>query len=122
MSSTPPRTHAKPPETGVPYASYAQIVRMLLPLTGKISFYDENGHALWISDGLEEPELRIHVEILLSRCSQEAPGETPVDCSASEQGQPTYVFPVRNLRGTLVGAMAVVFRDVPANTTYRRVE
>lgn len=106
----------------MPYASYAQLVRMLLPLTGKVSFYDEVGKALWISDGFEEPELRIHVEILLNRCSQEVPGETPVDCSASEEGQPTYVFPIRNLSGALVGAMAVVFRDVAANATYRRVE
>lgn len=122
MSSTPPRMHSNPPpEAGVPYASYAQLVRMILPLTGKVSFYDAGGKALWISDGLEEPELRVHVEILLSRCREEAPGETPVDCGASEQGQPTYVFPIRDGRGTLVGALAVVFRDA-ANASYRRVE
>src|SRR5687768_3978023 len=116
------RTLATPAEPSAPYASYAQIVRMLLPLTGKVSFYDERGQALWISDGLEEPELRMHVEILLNRCANEDPSETPVDYSASDQGQPTYVFPIRNQRRTLVGAMALVFRDLPANTTYRRVE
>jgi len=95
---------------------------MLLPLTGKVSFYDEQGEALWISDGLEEPELRMHVEVLLSRCANEDPGETPVDYSAGEHGQPTYVFPIRCPSGALVGAMAVVFRDTPAGAIHRRVD
>lgn len=109
-----------PNEASVPYASYAQLVRMLLPLTGKVSFYDERGNALWISDGLEEPELRMHVEIVLNRCASQ--DDTPADYSAGEQGQPTYVFPIRNHDAAVVGAMAVVFRDLPANTSYRRLD
>ena len=69
MSSNPQRRpHSTPVNGSLPFASYAQIVRMLLPLTEKVSFYDAQGRAVWISDGLEEPELRMHVEILINRC------------------------------------------------------
>ena len=40
---------------GVPFASYAQIVRMLVPPAERISFYDSHSQALWINDGVEEP-------------------------------------------------------------------
>jgi hypothetical protein len=123
MSSKPQRrTLSKPKEAGVPYASYAQLVRMLLPLTDRVSFYDDRGQVLWISDGLEEPELRMHVEIVLSRAAARNEDDTPADLSSDEHGQPTYVFPIRDLHSELVGAMAIVFRDLPANATYRRLD
>lgn len=106
----------------MPYASYAQLVRMLLPLTDRVSFYDDRGQVLWISDGLEEPELRMHVEIVLSRAAARNEDDTPADLSSDEHGQPTYVFPIRDLHSELVGAMAIVFRDLPANATYRRLD
>jgi hypothetical protein len=75
MSSRPQlRTRSEPAGGSIPFASYAQIARMLLPLTGKVSFYDAGAQALWITDGLEEPELRMHVEILLNRCAIDDPG------------------------------------------------
>jgi EAL domain-containing protein (putative c-di-GMP-specific phosphodiesterase class I) len=122
MSSVP-QLRAQPlPENGdLPFASYAQIVRMLLPLTGKVCFYDADGHALWISDGLEESGLRMHMEAVLARFrSGEAPD--PADCSDSNEGQPTYVFAIRSRDQALTGALAVIFRDLPANTTSRRSE
>jgi EAL domain-containing protein (putative c-di-GMP-specific phosphodiesterase class I) len=105
----------------MPYASYAQLVRMLAPLTAKVGFYDAKGELMWISDGLEEPELRMHVEIVLNR---HADGETSTapDDGTEAAGQPTYVFPIRCQRGALVGAMAIVFRDLPANASYRRID
>src|SRR5512138_761656 len=94
MSSRPQRqTLSTPHETHVPYASYAQLVRMLLPLTGKVSFYDRRGEVLWISDGLEEPELRMHVEIVLSRFANDRDSVAGDDIG-NEHGQPTYVFPI----------------------------
>ena len=123
MSSKPQlRAQARPLEGTLPFASYAQIVRMLLPLTEKISFYDAAGNALWISDGLEEPELRLHVENLLARYADYAEDVIPADDSASDQAQPTYVFPIRDQSRLLVGALVIVFRDLPANATYRRLE
>lgn len=113
MSSTPPRRALQQRrEPATPFASYAQIVRMLVPLSGKIGFYDANGEALWISDGLEEPELRLQVEALLSRCASNAAGE--VDFSDDTHGLPTYVFRIRHQNGALLGAMAIVLRDSSA--------
>jgi EAL domain-containing protein (putative c-di-GMP-specific phosphodiesterase class I) len=122
MSSAPQlRAQRRPGKRAIPFASYAQIVRMLLPLTGKVCFYDAEGQALWISDGLEEPELRMHIELVLARfLSDEAPDSA--DCTDSSDGQPTYVFPIRDRDSALTGALAVIFRELPANTTYRRSE
>jgi EAL domain-containing protein (putative c-di-GMP-specific phosphodiesterase class I) len=114
-------SQTQPRELGVPYASFAQLVRMLLPLTAKVSFYDPKGEVLWISDGLEEPELRMHVEVVLKR---HARGETSAaqDEDTTDSSQPTYVFPICGRSGTLVGAIAIVFRDLPANASYRRID
>ena len=37
----------------VPFASYAQIIRMLVPPAERISFYDARGNVLWINDGVD---------------------------------------------------------------------
>ena len=122
MSSTPQLFEQPEPAHGaVPFESYAQLVRMLLPLTDKVSFYDEQGQALWISDGLEEPELRARVEALLARCAKHG-SCAPAGHEASDTDQPTYVFPVRSPAGELVGALAIVFRAAASNATYRRNE
>lgn len=106
----------------MPFASYAQLVRMLLPLTDKVSFYDAQGQALWISDGLEEPELRAQVESVLARCAKYATDAVTTGHDSRDTDQPTYVFPVRTQMGDLVGALAVVFRAAASNATYRRYE
>jgi EAL domain-containing protein (putative c-di-GMP-specific phosphodiesterase class I) len=122
MSSQPQLQAQLPPTNGlVPFASYAQLVRMLLPLTGKVCFYDSSGVALWISDGLEEPELRMHVELLMARFNRDE-GDAGADCAATDHDQPTYVFPIRDQQSTLTGALAIVFRDLPSNASYRRLD
>jgi EAL domain-containing protein (putative c-di-GMP-specific phosphodiesterase class I) len=123
MSSKPQRfAQTEPPHGTMPYESYAQLVRMLLPLTDKVSFYDEHGQALWISDGLEEPELRARVEAVLARTAQYGSRGMVADHEAAGSDQPTYVFPIRSPGDELVGALAIVFRMAASNAIYRRNE
>jgi hypothetical protein len=112
MSSKPqPRTSSRPIAGSIPFASYTRIVRMLLPLTGKASFYDEDGEAPY-QRWARKHELRMHVEVLLHRCVTD-PGETPVDYSASDEGQPTYVFAFRHQDSTLVARWRSCFAICP---------
>jgi EAL domain-containing protein (putative c-di-GMP-specific phosphodiesterase class I) len=122
MSSTPQlKAQPLPQDGSPPFASYAQLVRMLLPLVGRVCFYDASGAALWISDGLEEPELRMNIELLLARFKSDDE-EDRGDCKEGGAEQPTYVFAIRDPSSVLIGALAIIFRDLPANTTYRRIE
>lgn len=123
IMSSKPQLRAQPlPSAGtMPFASYTQLVRMLLPLTEKVCFYDAAGQALWISDGLEEPELRMRVEVLLERFRSDDAQER-AKANEGDIDQPTYVFAIRDINATLTGALVIVFRDLPANATYRRIE
>ena len=122
MSSVLKTAAALAGSTGLPFASYAQIVRMLVPPAERISFYDHRAQALWINDGVEEPELRMHVELSLARArhhAQERPSSAVV---ASEQDAPSFVFSVRNAQDTVVGALGIACRDLPPGARFRSPE
>jgi EAL domain-containing protein (putative c-di-GMP-specific phosphodiesterase class I) len=106
--------------TGIPFASYAQIVRMLVPPAERISFYDSHSEALWINDGVEEPEFRMRVELSLARArhqSHDRAANIPDD-----QDSPAFVFPIRNTSGMLVGALGIVCRDLPSGARFRNID
>lgn len=92
-----------------PFASYAQVVRMLAPLVEKIAFYGAGGHALWISDGLDEPHLRTHVETLLSS-----------HAAGSIIDPPMLVLPIRDRSRRFLGVMGLVCRDAPTGIAQHR--
>lgn len=96
---------------GAPFASFAQIVRMLLPSVDKLAFYDAQGAALWISDGVEEPELRGRIEMLLA---QHAPHRTAPPGYSNHPPHrataPICALPIHDARRSLLGALAVVQR------------
>ncbi|HEY4369484.1 MAG TPA: EAL domain-containing protein [Steroidobacteraceae bacterium] len=103
----------------LPFASYAQIVRMLMPLSRKVSFHNAVGDALWISDGIEEPELRAQIEVLLARSTLAHASNVALDHVTSDQPEPVHVFPIRT-GGILAGAIVVVFGELAENAAYRQ--
>jgi EAL domain-containing protein (putative c-di-GMP-specific phosphodiesterase class I) len=119
MSSAPQRI-ASQDKGALPFASYAQIVRMLVPLSDKVAFYDAQGNALWISDGVEEPGLRTGVEVLLAQFAAKRVNETQLDYMAGGQDAPTFVLPIHDSSRRLLGAIGVVCR-VAADGVYRRL-
>lgn len=124
MSSLP-RIPALPAERGpLPFASYAQLLRMLVPPTHRVAFYDAHGRALWISDGVEEPEFRMNLELVLARASDPDPaeGDHPLAYSSAGGGDPVYIFPIRSTEHELLGALGLACRNLPASATYRRFE
>lgn len=104
----------------LPFASYAQIIRMLVPPAERISFYDVRGNALWINDGVDEPEFRMHVELVIARARQStAPhGPTP----AFDHDDSAHVFPVRNNGNAVVGAIGITCRNLANGARYRSAE
>jgi len=104
----------------MPFASYAQIVRMLMPLARKVSFHNASAHALWISDGIEEPELRMHIEVLLERCAVAHANRTVPDHGTSTDAEPVHVLPVRAANGEIVGSLCIAFGELPPAAAYRQ--
>jgi EAL domain-containing protein (putative c-di-GMP-specific phosphodiesterase class I) len=104
--------------TQPPFASYAQVVRMLMPLARKVVFHNAKGVSLWTSDGIEEAELSMQVQLLIERFIDNDPYEQHL-LDRSELAEPVHVFPVRRANGELVGAFAVQFGNLPATAAYR---
>ncbi|MFO7304274.1 MAG: EAL domain-containing protein [Gammaproteobacteria bacterium] len=105
----------------LPFASYAQVLRMLMPAVLRVGFYDAKGRTLWVSDGIEEPEFRMHLDLVLARfASKEDEHSGPY--ATTEQPEPIFVFPIRNAAGVLIGAVGFICRELPATAAYRRLE
>ncbi|MFL6547958.1 MAG: EAL domain-containing protein [Povalibacter sp.] len=121
MSSVLKPSAALAGSIGIPFASYAQIVRMLVPPAERISFYDSHSKALWINDGVEEPEFRMHVELSLARARHHHDRPAPAH-AAEHNDSPAFVFPIRNTSGVIVAALGIVCRDLPAGARFRNTE
>jgi EAL domain-containing protein (putative c-di-GMP-specific phosphodiesterase class I) len=105
----------------LPFASYAQIIRMLVPPAERISFYDAAGNALWINDGVEEPAFRMHVELVLSR-SRQAASSAGTLAPAQSGDDTAFVFAIRNTSNVVVGAIGITCRDLPSGARFRSAE
>lgn len=118
MSSVPRPSAGAASE--LPFASYAQIIRMLVPPAERISVYDALGHALWINDGVEEPDFRMHVELVLARARQ---GASAAASAAAQPGDDTaFVFVIRNANNLAVGALGIACRNLAAGARFRSAE
>jgi EAL domain-containing protein (putative c-di-GMP-specific phosphodiesterase class I) len=106
----------------LPFDSYAQVLRMLMPPINRVGFYDASGNALWSSDGVEEPEFRMHLDLVLARFTAEDDDEQPSAYAAVDQAEPIYLFAIRDDAQKLLGAIGLVCRELPASTAYRRRE
>ncbi len=122
MASLPQLKTSGPAAGVIPFASYAQVLRMLMPPVFRVGFYDAKGRALWMSDGVEEPEFRMHLDLVLARFAAHGPNESAGPYGATEHPQPIFVFPVRNASQTLLGALGLVCRELPPTAAYRRPE
>jgi EAL domain-containing protein (putative c-di-GMP-specific phosphodiesterase class I) len=122
MSSVLKPSAALAGSTGMPFASYAQIVRMLVPPAERISFYDTHSNALWINDGVEEPEFRMHLELSLARARHHSQDRASPAIAAGEQDAPTFVFPIRNSSGVVVAALGIACRELAPGARFRNVE
>ncbi len=91
---------------------------MLMPLARKVVFHDAKGASLWTSDGIEEAELSMQVQLLIERFIDNDPYEQHL-LDRSELAEPVHVFPVRRANSELVGAFAIQFGELPATAAYR---
>ena len=118
-----PQFKTSGPNAGImPFASYAQVLRMLMPPVFRVGFYDAKGRALWVSDGVEEPEFRMHLDLVLARFASHAADEARGPYGSTEQPEPIFVFPIRDASQKLLGALGLICRELPATAAYRRLE
>jgi EAL domain-containing protein (putative c-di-GMP-specific phosphodiesterase class I) len=106
----------------MPFASYAQVVRMLVPPVYRVGFYDPRGRALWVSDGIEEPEFRTHIDLVIARFAANRLDESRESYGATDLSNPIFVFPIRDTSQKLLGVIGMLCRELPANAAYRRSE
>ncbi len=121
MSSVLKPAASSPGGVELPFASYAQIIRMLVPPAERISFYDAAASALWINDGVEEPDFRMHVELALTRSRQSA---APASAAAGTHpdDDAAFVFVVRNTHNAVVGAIGIACRNLPSGARFRSAD
>src|SRR5690349_12534999 len=106
---------AAQPNVSIPFVSFAPIVRMLVPPAHRVAFYDAKGTALWSSDGVEEPDFRLHLDVVLARASRASSSEpeTTADYSSDDQHDPAFIFPIRDRKHVLLGAIGLICRNLP---------
>jgi EAL domain-containing protein (putative c-di-GMP-specific phosphodiesterase class I) len=105
----------------LPFASYAQLIRMLVPPAERISFYDAMAQSLWINDGVEEPDFRMHVELVLGRARQSA-SPPPAADAAHPADDTAFVFAIRNTHNAVVGAIGITCRNLPSGARFRSAD
>lgn len=104
----------------IPFESYAKLIRTIAPLVRKVLFYDGETHPAWISDGMEEPELRRAVVLLMEERSR---FEDDVAAITIGAGLETFfLFAVRGEHGSLTGLLGVVCRNAVASNGAGRSE
>jgi EAL domain-containing protein (putative c-di-GMP-specific phosphodiesterase class I) len=92
----------------LPFESYAKLIRTIAPLVRKVLFYDGDTHPAWISDGMEEPELRNAIVLLMAERSR---FEDDVASFPIGDARETFIlFAVRGEHGHLTGLLGVVCR------------
>jgi EAL domain-containing protein (putative c-di-GMP-specific phosphodiesterase class I) len=98
----------------IPFESYAKLIRTLAPLVRKVLFYDGEAIPAWISDGVEEPELRNSVALLMAERSRLEDDVAAFPIGAGDARETFYLFVARGQHGTLTGLLGVVCRSALA--------
>jgi EAL domain-containing protein (putative c-di-GMP-specific phosphodiesterase class I) len=119
MSSVLERSAAHGGRAEMPFACYAQLVRMLLPPAERIGFYGAHGETLWVNDGVDEPEFRMHVELVVARARASRSVANPPAIAGGQQSDPTYVFAIRDPAGSVIGGLGIACRNLASGARYR---
>lgn len=93
-----------------PFESYAKLIRTIVPRVGKVLFYDRGSNPAWISDGMEEPELRGAVVQFLQERPRFEHDVAEFPLGAGDGSETFLIFAVRR-EGILAGLVGVVCRS-----------
>ncbi len=95
---------------------YGQLFKMLMPRATSVAIYDREGLPLWLSEGVDSPDLRDIADEALRSDAEDPNSERPGFTRTWEGNQSAYVFLLRDTRGQLLGAVAVSCRNTSADT------
>lgn len=108
-----------PSELQTPQTSldpYGQLIKMLMPRAMGIAIYDRMGVPMWLSDGCESQDLLQLIEEALANARAKDGGNESDALLRSWDGDPAYVFILRDESRRLLGAAAISNRDVGSNS------
>ena len=95
----------------IPFESYAKLIRTIAPLARKVLFYDGETRPAWISDGMEEPELRSALLLLMAERSRFEDDVAAFPIGGGDARETFFLFAVRNEHGAIRGLLGVVCRN-----------
>jgi EAL domain-containing protein (putative c-di-GMP-specific phosphodiesterase class I) len=90
-----------------PFESYAKLIRTTVPQVRKVLFYDCSSNPAWVSDGMEEPELRGAVVQFLQERPRFEQDVAEFPLGADDASETFLICAVRR-EGTLAGLLGVV--------------
>ena len=87
----------------IPFESYAKLIRTIAPLSRKVLFYDGETQPTWISDGMEEPELRSAVVLLMAERSRFKDDVAAFPIGVGDSLETFLLIAVRSEHGEIIG-------------------
>jgi diguanylate cyclase (GGDEF)-like protein len=115
MATAPVLSPVEPQAPQTSLDPYGQLIKMLMPRALGIAIYDRMGVPLWLSDGCESQDLLQLIEEALATARKKDTGVESDGFIRSWDGDPAYVFILRDEARRLLGAVAVSCRDPGAN-------
>lgn len=96
---------------------YGQLIKLIVPRAGMIAIYDSGGLPLWMSDGLENPDMQEMVqEAMTLRGARGAPDTETPGLIREWNGDSAYVFILRDSAGSTVGFVGIVLPHVSSGS------
>lgn len=110
MQSAEALADAPAPISATSLDPYGQLVKMLMPRAQSIVIYDRLGLPVWLNDGVDAPELHLHLQNALDKEGDGA-GHGDGFCEPVDREHSAYIFLLRDVRQALLGAVGLVCRE-----------
>jgi diguanylate cyclase (GGDEF)-like protein len=109
-ASVPPIDTVTAPAPATSLDPYGQLIKMLMPRAISIGIFDGGGMSLWMSDGVENPDLQEMInETVATSISAEA--ATQAGFVRESGSDSAYVFLIRDSADALLGMVGIVLPD-----------
>jgi diguanylate cyclase (GGDEF)-like protein len=91
---------------------YGQLIKMIMPRASGHGIFDRDGSPIWISDGLENPDLQELINEVVGACADPSNHAQPVPGLARDwNGDSAYVFVLRDGNKDPIGFVGLILPD-----------
>src|SRR5262245_53986592 len=90
---------------------YGQLIKVLMPRAVGIAIFDREGMAMWISDGIENPDLQEVINETVSLASHpDTAAQVGAGFARAWNGDSAYIFVIRSPEG-VIGYVGIIAPD-----------